>query len=263
MSRPTGRNGTATIQEEPVDKEGTLEELPFHDITGPRAFEEVVDQITFVIRSGRYRPGDRLPTMGHLARALHVSKPTVGTAIKVLSDAGVVRADRGALGGITVLTADIPVTLMRLSAGWRAPALRELLEARRPVEMQLALLAGQRATAKDIEILREAVVELERLAPSGDRRAVLLADHLFHYAMGRAAGSEMLAYYQHQILEYMAKALDDYEDQYRDIEGVIQTHRRTLVAIESRDPAGIRMAMEEHLLGLEGAGLGSESRRVT
>lgn len=237
-----------------VDPDVVAEETPFHEITGSRAFEEVIDQITFAIRSGRYRAGERLPTMATLATALGVSKPTVGIAIKTLGDAGVVRADRGAMGGITVVTADIPVTLMRLSAGWREPALRELLEARRPVEMQIAQLAGERATAEDIEALRAGVEELERSAPSGDRMAILRADHLFHYALGRAARSEMLAYYQHQILEYLAKALDDYEDQYQDIQNVIETHEQTLQAVESRDPERIRIAMEEHLRGLESAG---------
>lgn len=192
--------------------------------------------------------------MALLATALHVSKPTVGIAIKTLSDAGVVRADRGAMGGITVVTADIPVTLMRLSAGWREPALRELLEARRPVEMQIALLAGERATVEDLATLRAGVEELARSAPSGDRMTILRADHLFHYALGRAARSEMLAYYQHQILEYLAKALDDYEDQYQDIESVIVTHEETLQAIESRDPDMICVAMENHLRGLESSG---------
>lgn len=233
--------------------EATSENSPFHEITGSRAFEEVIDQITFAIRSGRYRPGERLPTMAHMAQALHVSKPTVGIAIKTLGDAGVVRADRGAMGGITVITADIPVTLMRLSAGWRDPALRELLEARRPIEMQIALLAGERATSDDLTTLADGVEELSRSAPGGDRMTILRADHLFHYALGRAARSEMLAYYQHQILEYLAKALDDYEDQYQDIQSVVETHRQTLEAIESRDPGRIREAMEAHLRGLEGS----------
>jgi GntR family transcriptional repressor for pyruvate dehydrogenase complex len=236
----------------PIEGDLGPREVPFHQITGSRAFEEVVDQITFAIRSGRYRPGERLPTMAHLAQALHVSKPTVGIAIRALSDAGVVRADRGAMGGITVVTADIPITLMRLSAGWREPALRELLEARRPVEMQIALLAGERATDEDLVTLREAVDALTTSAPAGDRMMILRSDHLFHYAMGRAARSELLAYYQHQILEYLAKALDDYEDQYRDIFSVVETHQRTLAAIESRDPDEIRAAMDEHLRGLEG-----------
>lgn len=238
---------------EPLDVAAAVEDSPFHEIAGSRAFEEVIDQITFAIRSGRYRPGDRLPTMALLAQALHVSKPTVGIAIKTLSDAGVVRADRGAMGGITVVKDDIPVTLMRLSAGWRDPALRELLEARRPVEMQIALLAGERATEDDLRTLREGVEELARSAPGGDRMAILRADHLFHYALGQAARSDLLAYYQHQILEYLAKALDDYDAQYQDIESVLDTHRQTLSAIESRDPDRIRETMEVHLRGLESA----------
>lgn len=228
-------------------------DTPFHQIGGSKAFEEVVDQLTFAIRSGRYQAGQRLPTIAHLAEAFHVSKPTIGMAVKTLSDAGVVRVDRGATGGVTVLTDDIPITVMRLSAGWREPALRELLEARRPIEMQLALLAGQRAAEADLISLRQAAEKLAAIVDKGDRLAILQADHLFHYAMGKAANSEMLAYYQHQILEYLAKALDYYEDQYQDLATVVATHQHTLEAIESRDPGRIREAMEEHLGGLEEA----------
>jgi GntR family transcriptional regulator, transcriptional repressor for pyruvate dehydrogenase complex len=225
----------------------------FHAILGPRAFEEVVDQLTFAIRSGVYAPGDRLPIIAELARLMEVSKPTVGLAIRSLADSGVLSVQRGATGGVIVRSSNIPVTLLRLAGGWRHAVLGELLEARRPIEMQIALLAGMRATADDFQRLRSAVLDLEKTSKNRDRYARLRADHLFHYSLGRAARNELLAYYQHQILEQLATLLNDYEEQYRDIQNVIRTHETTLAAIESRDSKVIRKAMEEHFAGLEGA----------
>jgi len=210
-----------------------------------------VDQLTFAIRSGHFAPGDRLPNIAQLATTMEVSKPTIGLAIRSLAGAGVLRVLRGATGGVVVNSSNIPVTLLRLAGDWQQVALSELLEARRPIEMTLALLAGERASEEDFRRLRSAVQDLERARQTKNQYAWLRADHLFHYSLGRAARSELLAYYQHQILERLAKLLNYYEEQYRNIDDVIGTHRRTLLALESRDPRAIRRAMEEHLGGLE------------
>jgi hypothetical protein len=40
-----------------------LENFRFEPIRGYRVFEDVLDQLTYVIRSGVYEPGDRLPDL--------------------------------------------------------------------------------------------------------------------------------------------------------------------------------------------------------
>jgi len=179
------------------------------------------------------------------------SKPTVGGAVKALADEGVLRAQRGAYGGLIVVGDNIPVALMARASGWREAIITELLEARRPVEMELALLAGQRATEDDLDIMRSAVDQLKQARHERDRVRWLHLDHLFHYSLGRAARSEMLAYYQHQILEQLAVHLRDYYEQHEDPDWVLETHFETLSAVESRDSERIRLAMGRHLMGLE------------
>jgi GntR family transcriptional repressor for pyruvate dehydrogenase complex len=221
----------------------------FHPIMGSRAFEEVVDQITFAIRAGVYRVGDRLPTIDQLSRLMGTSRPTVGDAIEVLSGGGVVEARRGMNGGIAVVSEDIPVTLMRRAGGWRRAAIRELVEARRAVEMELALLAGERATEQDIQTMREAVTMLEGVR--GDPRKWQQYDYLLHYAIGRAAKSELLAYFQHMILEQLAMLLPGYYAEEEDPDQLIHSHRETLAAIQSRNPERIRSVMQAHVGILE------------
>lgn len=224
-------------------------ETAFSRISGGRAFEEVIDQITYAIRAGHYRLGDRLPRIEDLSQSLGVSKPTIVEALKMLTKAGVLSTKRGATGGITVLSADIPATLLGLSRD-RRETLSDLLEARRAVEMSLALLAGERATEEDFQVLEEAVRLLKR-SVDDDEGSAVYTDQLFHYAMGRAARSQVLATYQHDVMEQFAIYFHDHPEMLEDRRSGIRSHERTLEALRSRDPARIRAVMEEHLATME------------
>jgi GntR family transcriptional repressor for pyruvate dehydrogenase complex len=227
----------------------------FQPIAGSRVHERVVDQIIFAIRSGVLTVGARLPSVDEMARQMNVSKPTVGNAVRLLSEHGLVEARRGVKGGVTVTDDDIPTTLLRLSEGHREPSLRDLLEARRPVEMEIARLAGERADEADLEDMRESILQLERRTEA-DAEMRLHFDHFFHYAMGRAARNDVLAYYQHQILEGITVILHDYFVLEEDPAAVADLHARTLEAIASRDRRAIDDVMDEHLAHLERVGDG-------
>jgi GntR family transcriptional regulator, transcriptional repressor for pyruvate dehydrogenase complex len=235
--------------------------LHFHPISGARAHEEVIDQVTFAIRAGIFRPGDRLPSVEELARLMGVSKPVIGEAIKVLSSGGVLIAQRGASGGVTVASDEIPVTLMRVSAGTREAALTELVEARRPIEMEIAVLASQRATGEDFETMQFAIDRYSEAIKENSPAMRLRADHLFHYAMGRAARTEMLARYQHEILEQLAIVLEEYYAHDEDPQLVLETHGETLDAIRSRDAERVRVVMARHLENLENLARSWEAAR--
>lgn len=224
----------------------------FQPITDPRVHERVVDQITFAVRSGAYAVGERLPSVERMARDMSVSKPTVGEAIRVLADRGVVESRRGVNGGVTVVDDNIPITLLQLADGRSEASLRELLEARRAVEMEIARLAGQRADDTDIASMEDSITKLvDHMGGDGELR--LHFDHFFHYAMGRAARSELLAYYQHQILQGVTVLLHDYFVTQEDLDVVVDLHRRTLDAIREGETAAIDRVMDEHLKYLERA----------
>ena len=227
-----------------LEAQTTDTEVGFHAVTPTRVHEDVVGQIVFAIRSGVLRAGDRLPTIEALAESTGVSKPVIGEAVRVLREHGVVESKRGVQGGVTVLTEEVPVDLLRIP-GWREAGLTELVEARRPIETELSLLAGERATPEDLAAMRASIERLEATAKMPDA-SFLRFDHLFHYQVGRAARSEMLAYYQHRILSAIAVVLHEYELYHEDRDLVVVTHREVLNAIEARDADMIRHACERH-----------------
>lgn len=225
--------------------------LRLYGIDAARAHEEVVDQIVYAIRSGLLQNGDRLPTIEELADATSVSKPVVGEAVRVLREHGVVASKRGVQGGVTVITDDVPMDLLP-ARGWRRAALTELVEARRPIETMLSILAGERATEDDLADMRQTIDLLEDAARRPDA-SFLRFDHRFHYQVGRAARSEMLAFYQHRILSAIAVALDEYGLFHEDRDLVISTHKEMLSAIEARDPERIRKAADKHFATSDGS----------
>lgn len=222
---------------------------PFHPVQGHRTQYEVIDQITFAIRAGYIARGDRLPSLDALSARLGVSRSVVVEAVRSLSMAGVIATQRGNKGGLTVVTSNIPVALLGLSSN-KFDKLTDILEARRAVELQLALLCAERATAQDLEELEVSVQKLieHRNADHLERRHW---DHLFHYQMARAARSEVLAYMQHQILERLTVVMHDYFDQAEDPLEVEELHRETLHMLATRDPVLVERAIDRHLAPLE------------
>jgi GntR family transcriptional repressor for pyruvate dehydrogenase complex len=130
--------------------------------------------------------------------------------------------------------------------------LTELVEARRPIETMLALLAAERATEEDRRDMRKTVELLEDAALRPDA-SFLRFDHSFHYQISRADRSEMLAFFQHRILSAIAVALHEYGLFHEDRDAVIRIHRELLSAIESRDPERIRRATEQHFFTSHGS----------
>jgi DNA-binding FadR family transcriptional regulator len=172
----------------------------FYPISNPRAHEEVVEQITFAILSGAFHTGERLPNVEALSKTMGVSKPVIGEALKVLTKAGVVRAQRGVHGGLTVDNVDVPDSVLALTAPLRHFEIREIVEARRPVEMQLALLAGERAIEDDFASMQVCIDRLLSTATATSPTASASTTSSTTRSGGRR-GSRALALYQHQILE--------------------------------------------------------------
>lgn len=222
----------------------------FHPIISARAHEEVVGQIVFAVLSRAYSPSDRLPNIDALSRMMHVSKPVIGEALKLLAKAKVVKTQRGINGGLTVTTDQIPDDIMALAMPLRHLGVEEILEARRPIELQLAILAAQRADESDFAEMQTCIDRLR------EHRASELAvrirfDHLFHYTIGRTARSGALALCQHQILEHLFVRMRSYFADIEEVDAVVAVHEQTLEAIRSRDRARIEQAIDDHLKPLE------------
>jgi len=216
--------------------------------------DAVLQRIAAAISQGNFVPGDRLPSERNLAAQLAVSRQTARNAVKALVEAGVVTviSGRGAGSGARVVSNYVPVHLA--GADRPQPDLREVasvLEARRLIEPNVAVLAGFKMIDEDCEAI-QGVIELQKNA--ADLEGIRNLDIRFHLAIAAAAHNRVITALMQDLMQRLDVARHvvsvDSESEARE---TIDIHERTLEAIQSRDPRRIERVMDEHLRMLENA----------
>src|SRR5262249_19804507 len=122
---------------------------------------------------------------------------------------------------------------------------REVIEARRIVEIELAGLAAERASDDEVAAIAEKLALMR--ASLHDADAFARYDLEFHLAVARAAHNPVL----HHVLDTLRHVLRAWFvgvfPRRPDKTEPIRKHEPVLAAIQARDPAGARRAMAEHL----------------
>lgn len=210
-----------------------------------RLYEQVAQQIQQLIVAEGWPAGSRIPTERELGEQFGVSRTVVREALKALSERGLVeiRPGRGTFvadPGVGALKQPMKLFYQRQNV-----SLRDLVEARRVVEIEVAQLAAQRAMPEQIEQLRAAIQEMD--AAMGDVERFVRADQRFHVLLAEATQNRMFP----MLTESMAELLYESRLLTSRVTGSSargqRYHRALLEAVERRDPEAARRAMEEHL----------------
>jgi len=238
----------------------------FTPVQTRRTFEEAAEQIADKVRIGELRVGDKLPGERALAAQMQISRPTLREAVKVLVDAGVLEVRRGPGGGMYVATDVVPTDLVRHSASLRLAEIAAVLEARRLLEPQVALLAAERAGEEDFAAMERSIEAMRRIVDGGwhqrheDR--FLQLDVQFHLALARAAGNPTVE----TLIRILFRQLEIARDMAMHVplvpEWTIGIHERTLAVLRSGEADEIEAVMDEHLGQLERTYEGKPDRVV-
>jgi GntR family transcriptional repressor for pyruvate dehydrogenase complex len=220
--------------------------LIFAPVRSQTAFEETVDRLGTAIKLGLLPPGERLPAERELCQRLGIARSTLRQALTALAQSGLVTATRGRGGGTFV--ADEPPAAREPSAQL-AETWRETCDMRLVVEVGVAVLAAERASADDLEHLSELVVAMDDRVEDFARYRPL--DVRFHVGLAECTGTARLV-----------TAMTDVQGQMGDLIAYIAhpaevlahsnaQHARLLSAIHGHDASGAVQAMTEHLQGTE------------
>ncbi|HEV3021341.1 MAG TPA: FCD domain-containing protein, partial [Pirellulales bacterium] len=124
-----------------------------------------------------------------------------------------------------------------------AGTLLHLVEARRPLESEIAALAAERATARHLHALDAAI---EQLVAAQTHEERVEADVQFHRVLAESTGNAVFAL----LLETLAGLLRESRRQtiaQSGIDVALAGHRAILSAVRRKDANGARRAMLEHL----------------
>ncbi|MGZ3305562.1 MAG: FadR/GntR family transcriptional regulator [Asticcacaulis sp.] len=206
-----------------------------------KLYRQIADAIAAEIETGRYQPGDRLPTARDLALQFGVSRPTLREALIALEILGYLEARHG-LGIVVVerVTRTVPIADSEIGAF-------ELIEARRLFEGEVAALAAT-------QVLPEHIVELEallKLMGDANEDNALRADRDFHLLIANITGNGALVATVESLWEwrYQSPLARNILARATDLGMVDRIHEHTgiLNALKERSPVAARQAMHQHM----------------
>lgn len=160
----------------------------FKAVPRRKLVDEVLDQMQSLIRSGRYKNGDKLPPEPELMKMLAVGRSTIREAVKILVHAGLLEVRQGDgtyIRSPSMAYVPLKQTLILDNYG-------QIMEMRTILEAEIAVRAAQRRTAEQLKEMRESLDLRNKLLHEGQYAAYVEADIRFHQAIAEATGNQVL-----------------------------------------------------------------------
>jgi GntR family transcriptional regulator, transcriptional repressor for pyruvate dehydrogenase complex len=233
--------GTAMARTAPKGGEAGLSLTP---PSRRKLTQTVAEQLLNEIRRRRLAPGTRMPSERELMQALNVGRSTVREALNGLVMLGVIEIRHGQ-GAFVTERPRSQAEPEAIAAALAKGVTRDLLEARRPVEIEMARLAAERRTAADLSEI-EAVLDAHQRARTDQQAARSSAR--FHRLLAQAAHNEVLAGFvasYQKLLAERGPLLEEQIEGYREWE--LAEHRRLHEAVRDGDAELAAKRMRAHL----------------
>lgn len=213
---------------------------------------DLAEALLNAVLDGHFPPDTTLPSEAELAELSGTSRLTVREAIQSLATKNVLRVQQGR--GTFVNPPDAwspydPVLLIARAAhnGEQVPLPRQLIEARRVVEVAIAGFAAQRRSDDHLAKIETALEGMRAADAAGDVEGFVAFDMAFHDMVMTAAGNPFLSSIFdpiRQILRLARKQTSAFPDERTH---AIHHHSNIYSAVLAGDPAAARSAMSAHM----------------
>jgi GntR family transcriptional repressor for pyruvate dehydrogenase complex len=210
--------------------------------------EQVAKQLASEIESGRWKPGEKLPSEADLCRVFNVGRSSLREALKSLSFIGLISIRAG--GGSYVADErskyiDRPFLLSR-GVLTTEKDVNDFCEARILIETEIAGLCAQRATVEDFRDIEKIVRDMKAALDKGAGEFSAL-DLSFHLAIASASRNNVLI----ELLKHIREGLEELIEKSLLLPAgtdlAYKQHRALLDVLKERNASKARKAMRAHL----------------
>lgn len=205
--------------------------------------ERVAGQISQMIIDRHLTCEDKLPNEFELAEQLHVGRGTVREAVKLLVARNVLVIRRGKGTFIARHPGEVEDPLGFAYYADKIRLAQDLLEVRTQLEPWVASLAAQRASAEDMDHLREAALLVEQDIFSGKDH--LGQDTKFHICIAQCT-QNLVVPKLIPIITYSVELFGSLNGNVL-LSETVSAHRAITSAICTRDAKAAEQAMAQHL----------------
>lgn len=209
--------------------------------------EQVAQNLINYLETQNMKPGDLLPSETSLATSFGVSRPVIREALKNLEGKGIIEIVNGK-GAIVKPIDSNPLRLFfQRAMQLERSTIIELVEVRKGIEVQAAILAARRRNPEDLAIISKTVQMMRENIHDPETYARL--DVEFHLQIAQASHNDMIYYLVESIREVLHNTiiigLNSRGEALR-LDSIQKTHEHLLETLHQGDAEAARIAMSEH-----------------
>lgn len=213
--------------------------------------ERAQEQLEKLVLEGSFQTGDRLPSEYEMGQMLGVSRTVVREAVRLLVAKGLVEPRTGSGIYIKELGSSTIQGPMHLLMRANTISVKQILEVRVVVEIEIAGLAAERALPAHIRAMEETVRQMSqpRTAQKLTPAEYAKLDMQFHEHLAEASRNPLFVALAGAIREVMLEPLTQTFRRIgaAAIKYAVIDHTRVLERVKAHDPEGARAAMRQEL----------------
>jgi GntR family transcriptional repressor for pyruvate dehydrogenase complex len=218
-------------------------------IKSDNLYKKVIESIKALIRVGKLKSGDRLPTERNLVEMLGVSRTTIREALRVMEILGIVEVHVGKGTFVSDLSFESVANSISGMLYFEKGNIDSLYEVREMIEVKNAGLAATRADEKDIEKIQKAEKDMKEAVEKPGHG--IIEEKFLHLAIAKATHNPILFGVLNLIIDsYLEVFLNpSYDNSIANRErSAISEHSLIIEAIINHDSEAAMEAMKKHIL---------------
>jgi len=217
------------------------------DLSRETLAQQIAQRLEKFIQAQDLRPGDLLPSEARLSEDFGVSRSVVREALKSLAAQGMIEVVSGKGAIVQPLDDRLLRLFFQRVIQFESATLIDLMEVRKPLEVQSAMLAAQRRTLEELARIAETVVamraHLDDLEPYTD------LDVEFHLLIAAATHNTIMLHLINSIRDPLKEVIREglrRRDTKEQLERVQSLHEAIFAAIERGSDVEAGRAMMQH-----------------
>ena len=219
--------------------------MPFQPIKRSAISEDVTLHIMELIRNGKLRPGDKLPSERQLAESLGVSRVSLREGLRTLAFMNILDVRTGDGTYISSLDSQELVEPLIFVLELNNQTVQELAQARRLIEPYLAAQAARNITDEELVELNRCLSRMESV--TGDYDGIVQQDMELHRLVAQAGQNTFLYRFITTLSTLVMQRRPVFVRDPDWFPRTIAAHRRIVEAINQRDPVAAEAAMAAHM----------------
>lgn len=183
-------------------------EKAFTPISSKTVVQQIIEEITSAISSGRFKLGEKLPSEFELMSELNVSRNSIREAMKIMSATGLVDIKRG--DGTYICSHINPGFLDSVIYGmmFETSTQQEIVELRQMLDEGVLRIAIQKVTDEDIERLQWYIDNMRTCFYDGNYQGAAKLDYQFHIYLAECCHNVFLQRIVKGIYEILKTSIE-------------------------------------------------------